>query len=146
VLKALSKAAFDRDVGRIDPRSVRTYYDWTIIEANYPVLDILFNHASAAPLRLRLLCDDWDEIPPSIQLLSKDGQPLPTAPPNVGQVFNPGAHPATGRPFVCMRGAREFHTHPSHTSELWDNYRGQSGMDLGGIVVQLWRSWKRSVR
>lgn len=144
MLKALSKAAFDRDVGRIDPRSVRMR-DWTIIEADYPVLDVLFGHASAPPLRLRLVCDDWDEIPPSIQLLDKDGQFLTTAPPNIGNVFNPGGHPTTGRPFVCMRGAREYHIHSSHTSDLWDNYRGQSGMDLGGIVFQLWQAWKRSV-
>ena len=119
--------------------------DWTIIEDTYPVLDVLFGHASAAPLRLRLVCNDWDELPPSIQLLDKEGQFLATAPPNVGNVFNSGAHPATGRPFVCMRGAREYHTHFSHTSDFWDNYRGQSGMDLGGIMFQLWQAWKRSV-
>lgn len=144
MLEAISKAAFDRDVKLIDRRSARMR-DWTIIEDAYPVLDVLFGHASAAPLRLRLICNDWDELPPSIQLLSKEGQPLATAPPNVGNVFNGGAHPATGRPFVCMRGAREYHTHSSHTSDLWDNYRGQSGMDLGGIVFQLWQAWKRSV-
>ncbi|ABE37273.1 hypothetical protein RPD_0033 [Rhodopseudomonas palustris BisB5] len=144
MLEALSKATFDRDIGRIDPRSVRMY-DWAIVQANYPVFDVIFNHAQVAPLRLRLVCDDWDEIPPSIELLNKEGQPLATAPPNVGNVFNGSTHPNTGRPFVCMRGAREYHTHGSHTSDLWDNYRGQSGMDLGGIVVQLWRAWKRSV-
>lgn len=144
MLEALSRAAFDRDIGRIDPRSVRMY-DWTIIQASYPVLDVLFNHALAEPLRLRLECNEWDEIPPSIQVLSKDGQTLAAAPPNVGNVFNGGPHPNTGRPFVCMRGAREYHTHGGHTSDRWENYRGQSGMDLGGIVVQLWRAWKRSV-
>jgi hypothetical protein len=144
VLEALSKAVFDRDVAQIDRRSARMR-DWTIIEASYPVLDVVFNHPSAAPLRLRLQCDDWDELPPSIQLLSKDGQPLAAPPPNVGGVFHPGPHPATGRPFVCMRGARQYHTHFSHTTDLWDNHRGQSGNDLGGIVFQLWQAWKRSV-
>lgn len=142
--KALSKAAFDRDVGRIDARSARMY-DWTILEDAYPTLEVLFNHPSAAPLRLRFGCTDWDELPPTIELLDGDGKHLATAPPNVGNVFNGGNHPNTGRPFVCMRGAREYHTHSSHTSDLWDNYRGTSGMDLGGIVVQLWRAWKRSV-
>lgn len=144
MLEALSRAAFDRDVGRIDARSARMC-DWTILEANYPILDVLFNHASAAPLRLRLNCTDWDELPPSIELLNGEGKHLDTAPPNVGGVFNGGAHPSTGRPFVCMRGAREYHTHSSHTTDLWDNYRGTSGMDIGGIVLQLWRAWKRSI-
>lgn len=144
MLEALSRAAFDRDVGRIDARSARIY-DWTIVTASYPVLDGIFNHASAAPLRLRLICTDWDELPPSIELLDKDGKYLTAAPPNVGSVFNAGPHPNTGSPFVCMRGAREYHTHTSHTTDLWDNYRGTAGMDLGGIVFQLWRAWKRSV-
>lgn len=120
-------------------------YDWTILEANYPILDVVFNHAIAAALRLRLNCTDWDELPPSIELLNATGKQLDTAPPNVGSVFNGGAHPSTGRPFVCMRGAREYHTHSSHTTDIWDNYRGTSGMDIGGIVLQLWRAWKRSV-
>jgi hypothetical protein len=144
VLEALSRAAFDRDVGRIDARAAKMY-DWKIFEATYPVLDVLFNHASAAPLRLRLMCTDWDELPPAVELLDAEGRHLATAPPNVGGVFNPGGHPSTGRPFVCMRGAREYHTHPSHTTDRWDNYRGTPGMDLGGIVLQLWRAWKKAV-
>lgn len=144
MLEALSRAAFERDVGRIDARSARLN-DWTILSADFPVLDVLFNHPTASPLRLRLTCSDWDELPPSIGLLDATGQPLTTAPPCVGSVFNSSAHPNTGRPFVCMRGAREYHIHPSHTSDRWDNYRGTSGMDLGGIIFQLWRAWKKAV-
>lgn len=144
MLEALSRAAFERDVRRIDARSARMY-DWKIVEAIYPILDVIFNHSTATPMRLRLSCTEWDELPPSIELLNTDGKHVSTAPPNIGGVFNGGAHPSTGRPFVCMRGAREYHTHSSHTSDLWDNYRGKSGMDLAGIVLQLWRAWKRSV-
>jgi hypothetical protein len=145
VLEALSRAAFNRDVERIDPRSARIY-GWTILEAEFSILDVVFEHASAAPLRLRLHCEDWDEQPPSIALLSRDGERLTEPPPNVGGVFHPGPHPIVGHPFVCMRGAREYHTHFSHVTDLWDNYRGQPGMDLGGIVQQLWRAWKKAVR
>lgn len=144
MLKALSQTAFDRDIACIDSRAAKLY-GWEIVEVRYPTFDVIFQHASAAPLRLRLTCHDWDELPPTIDLLSADGTPLTTAPPNVGGVFHPGPHDNTGRPFVCMRGAREYHTHVSHTSDLWDNYRGQSGLDLGGIVLQLWRCWKRAV-
>lgn len=144
MLEALSRSAFDRDVARIDIRSARLF-DWTIVRASYPILDVIFRHTSADPLRLRLTCAEWDELPPSIELLDEDGKHLGEAPPNVGGVFNGSAHPNTGRPFVCMRGAREYHTHDSHTGDRWDNYRGTSGMDLGGIVLQLWRAWKRSV-
>ncbi|MBZ9959302.1 putative metal-binding protein [Mesorhizobium sp. BR1-1-14] len=144
MLEALSRAAFDRDIGRIDRRSAQMYR-WSILESSFPILDVLFDHTTAAPLRLRLNCTEWDELPPAIELLDSTGRHLNTAPPNGGGVFNGGPHPNTGRPFVCMRGAREYHVHSSHTTDLWDNYRGVSGMDLGGIVLQLWRAWKRSV-
>jgi Predicted metal binding domain len=144
VLEAFCKAAFDRDVERIDPRSARIW-GWTILESKFPILDVVFEHASAAPLRLRLQCDNWDELPPSIALLDRAGNRLMQAPPDVGSVFNPGPHPTVGYPFVCMRGVREYHTHFSHVNDYWDNYRGQPGMDLGGIVQQLWRAWKKAV-
>lgn len=144
MLEALARANFERDVGRINPRSARLL-GWSILEAAFPILDIAFAHATEAGLRLRLTCTDWDELPPKIDLLSLDGSYLTAPPPHGGNVINPGPHDSTGRPFVCMRGAREYHTHPSHLTDLWDNYRGQLGMDLGGIVQQLHRAWKRSV-
>jgi hypothetical protein len=144
VLEALSRAKFDRDVGRIDLRSARAF-GWTILASTFPVLDVLFSHQTAAPLRLRLTCDDWDELPPAVELLDASGAHLMAPPPCLTGQFHPGPHWNTGRPFVCMRGAREYHTHESHLTDLWDNYRGQPGMDLGGIVHQLWRVWKRAV-
>jgi Predicted metal binding domain len=60
-----------------------------------------------------------------------------------GGVFNASAHPATGHVFVCMRGIREFHTHPSHVNANWNNYRGQDGMSLVGILMQLAHAWRQ---
>lgn len=145
MLEALSRAAFARDVDRLDARTV-AHRGWTIVTADYPVLDVIFGHPSAAPLRVRFDCTGWDDQPPSITLLDAAGGYLMHAPPNVGSIFNGSPHPDTGRPFVCMRGAREFHTHPSHLSEHWENYRGQSGNDLLGLLAQLWRAWKGAVR
>lgn len=144
MLEAFCRAAFERDMKRLDRRATEKY-GWTIVSAIYPLFEIVFNHATAAPLRLRLLCTDWDELPPIIELLDATGLYLKVAPPNIGGVFNAGPHPSTGRPFVCMRGAREYHTHQSHLRDHWENYRGKSGMDLPGIVLQLWRAWKRAV-
>lgn len=145
MLEALSRAAFDRDVGRLTDRTAAKY-GWKVITAIYPVFDVLFEHASATPFRVRLTCDNWDDQPPSIELLDGSGAYLSAVPPHGGQVFNPGPHRHTGRPFVCMRGAREYHTHESHVSDYWTNYRGQEGNDLLGLVAQLWRAWKRVVK
>jgi len=144
MLEALCRAAFERDMKRLDRRATEKY-GWTIVSATYPLFDLIFNHTIAAPLRLRLLCTDWDELPPFIELLDATGSYLKGAPPNAGGVFNASSHPSTGRPFVCMRGAREYHMHPSHLRDHWENYRGKSGMDLPGIALQLWRAWKRAV-
>jgi hypothetical protein len=152
MLRELSKAAFDRDVGRLDSRLVRRR-NWAILQAEYPVLDVVFRHGGAAPLRLRFTCDDWDEQPPAIELLREDGSVVqPSSAEDGGMfsrgksIFNPGGHPITGKPFVCMRGSREFHTHSGHSAEVWDNYRGRSGNDLLGLLDQLWRTWKGSIQ
>jgi hypothetical protein len=143
VLEALARANFNRDIGAIDTRAA-VARGWKIIEDQFPILDVLFIHARLAPLRLKLICRDWDDLPPSIELLDESGAYLKTKPPGTEGQFHPGEHPTTRRPFVCMRGALEYHTHPSHVSDHWANYRGQQGMDLGGIVFQLWRVWMRS--
>jgi hypothetical protein len=145
MLEALSRAAFERDVGRLDRRMAEKFR-WEVVTARFPVLDVIFRHPTATPLRLRLTCTDWDELPPSIELLAADGTYLTTPPPHVGSVFHPGPHRNTGRPFVCMRGALEYHTHESHLNDYWSNYRGKPGIDLLGILSQLWRAWKRAVR
>lgn len=131
-------------MSRLDTAAVRRW-GWKIVSAEYPAFDVIFEHPTVVPLRLRLDCAQWDEVPPSIQLLRADGTPVPVAPPCVGNIFHPGPHPRTGRLFVCMRGVREYHTHDSHLNELWFNYRGTSGNDLMGIVVQIYRAWRKAV-
>jgi hypothetical protein len=79
----------------------------------YPILDVTILHTRS--LRLRLHCESWDEIPPSIDLLNVDGSFVGGAMP--GDIFHNGPHPNTGRPFVCMRGTREYHTHSSHLGD-----------------------------
>lgn len=142
MLEALSRAAFERDAGRLGAR-LAAQRGWTVIRNAYPVLDVVFRQGDRS-LRLRLDCSGWDDLPPSIELLAEDGSALGTVPAS-NAVFHPGPHPTTGRPFVCMRGSREFHTHPSHLYEAWDNYRGQAGNDLLGLVDQLCRAWKRGL-
>ena len=46
-------------------------------------------------------------------------------------------HPKTGRPFLCLRGVREYHEHPQHSGDDWLLYR--KGMGLFSIAMSLWR-------
>ena len=46
-------------------------------------------------------------------------------------------HPTTHKPFLCMRGIREYHEHPQHAGDEWLLYRND--MNLFSIVRMLWR-------
>lgn len=142
MLTELSRAAFLRGTASLSAR-LATNRGWTILHCEYPVLDVIIQHATQA-LRLRFDCTGWDDVPPSIELLDEGGNHLAIVPP-CGGVFNSSQHPATGRLFVCMRGSREFHSHPGHLGEPWDDHRGKPGNDLLGLLDQLSRAWKRGV-
>jgi len=46
-------------------------------------------------------------------------------------------HPLTHKPFLCIRGIREYHEHPQHSGDDWLLYRGQMG--VFSAVMSLWR-------
>jgi hypothetical protein len=47
-------------------------------------------------------------------------------------------HPTTHRPFLCLRGIREYHEHPQHSGDDWMLYRSE--MSLFSVVMSLWRA------
>jgi hypothetical protein len=114
---------------------------WTFHTVAFPMIDCSFSAMNRTPLRLCFTCDDWNDLPPSISLHSLDGALLMQPLTNTTGVFHPGPHPGTRRLFICMRGAREYHTHPSHVGDHWSNVRGQSSFTLGGILTQVWHAW-----
>jgi hypothetical protein len=94
---------------------------------------------------LRLNFDDWNDAPPSVTLMAPDGTQVTALPAQRGSsIFNAGPHPTAGRPFVCMAGIREYHTHPSHVGELWSNYKGEDSFSIGAMVTKLWNGWRRT--
>ena len=47
-------------------------------------------------------------------------------------------HPHTKKPFLCMRGIREYHEHPQHTGDDWMQYRKYSG--LFSMIDTIWNT------
>lgn len=141
---AASKAKFDAEVTLLTPDYLRVKR-WTLWSTAYPALDITIE--AKRPMRLRVDCDNWNEVPPSVALLSPAGAFLTSAEvqPLGGSIFNYSAHEQTGRPFVCMRGVREYHTHSSHRHEVWDTYRNEDGMNILGIITQITRALRKIV-
>jgi hypothetical protein len=139
---AAAKQLFERDVGPLSP-ALAQRRGWTLHALEFPIIDCSFTAIGRTPLRVRLTCNDWNDLPPSITLHAADGSLQTTALSNPTGVFHPGPHPITNRLFLCMRGSREYHTHPSHVSDLWQNLRDTSSYDLGGILTQVWRAWQK---
>lgn len=47
-------------------------------------------------------------------------------------------HPITKKPFMCMRGIREYHDHPQHTGDDWMLYRKHYG--LFSTIQTIWKT------
>ena len=139
----LSNAIFNEHVKHLaNPRLVNLRF-WAVNDLTYPYIDITFKQPNRIAFRIRLQCNSWNEMPPSIELLSEEGEYLKRLPQGSG-VLNQGPHEATGRPFICSPGALEYHIHPSHITDLWQNYKGKSSYDLGGIITQIWNAWRNT--
>jgi len=135
-----AKQFFDRDVAAM--QAAAKLRAWKVNEVTYPMLDVSFDDGARPGLRLRVHADEWNERPASFELLQLDGQPLTRMPQ--GHSHFHASHPSVARPFICMAGTREYHSHPSHVGDHWNNYRTKPGFDLGGLVGQVWALWKKS--
>lgn len=114
---------------------------WELNSSEFPVLDVTI-HGSRS-LRFRMNCENWPERPPSAELLEVNGEVLRGSTEDTFAIFNMSPHPTTGKPFICMRGFLEYHTHPSHLTVLWENHRREEGNNLIGLLDQVSRSWRR---
>lgn len=137
---AAAKKLFDAEVAAFPPRLL-DQRGWVLHQAEHPVIDCSFTAPGRTTLRLKLHCTNWNDDPPSIMLQSAEGENLTALLANPTGVFNPGAHPVTGRPFICMRGAREYHTHPSHLNDSWENVKHLDTYKLFNIIGQVWNAW-----
>jgi len=140
VHEALARANFARDVELLSPTFLKNR-GWTVNCVEFPTLDVTFN--SDNPLRVRLRCDEWNELPPGVQLLKSDGSEWESG--LHGPVFHQDKHPLTGRTFICMVGAREYHTHTSHVTDQWVNYKDKDGMNLPGLLDRFNRAWRKEM-
>ncbi len=141
--EAVARALFSDAVSKLTPELCAAR-GWTMHVAEYPILEIAFAAEGRQTIRVRAQCEGWNDLPVSIEWRDATGNPLGSIPQGPGKQLNNSAHPVTGRPFVCMAGVREYHTHSSHTGDAWDNYRDKPGYDLGGIVTQVWRAWQEA--
>jgi hypothetical protein len=80
--------------------------------------------------------EDYDVGPAWLYVLGPDGKPAWTTevmPPH--PMGNTGLHPTEKRMFLCVAGTRDFHTHPLHEHEPWDQLR--NNMPLSRLVANI---------
>lgn len=138
----LAQACFEADVAKL-PAELAEMRGWQLLERSYPILDLAFTAPQGSYLRLRMNCENWNARPPSIALLDKSGQYITSAIASSTNIFNNSAHPSTGKPFVCMPGVFEYHTHSSHLNDHWEPRRNLPGFTLFEIVTQIWNGWSK---
>jgi hypothetical protein len=141
--EAASRVLFERDVAGLTERLL-TSRNWKLYSKEFPILDVGFHVQNRAEFRLRLVARNWNELPPSAELLNEGGEFLKQLPQYPGGIFHNSNHHSTGRPFICMAGTLEYHTHPNHISDSWENYKKRDAYTLGGIATQIWKGWLRS--
>lgn len=135
---AVSRRKFDAEIRSLETEAAGfvAARGWRNVVACYPILKVVLCHpTSGREIEFRFSCDDWDELPPSLSLHHPvDGRPLtwPEWPKGGWSVLD--RHPSTGKPFLCLPGIREYHTHPSHLSESWEGFRLRGTYQLRGIV------------
>lgn len=140
---AVSAKKFDRelDVLRCEVECFATAAGWEYVTAIFPDLSVIFTHPrSKRRVGFRFLFDGWDEQPPSLSLFDPDSKaelPWNEWPQGGWAAGNP--HPTTGKPFLCLPGIREYHTHPSHVTDYWHNYKAKGSYTLGFILHRVWQ-------
>lgn len=139
----LAQGRFERDLAGLSEELLKDR-GWTIFTKACPLLDIGFTSPSGRQLRLQFHCDNFSQDPPSVTLHTWDGGELTQMPPSSTNIFHPGRHPVTGKFFVCMKGTREYHTHPNHLTDSWASMRALAAYRLGEIVTQIWNGWIKS--
>ena len=146
--KAVSRIKFEAEIQSLTTEGAAyvAVKGWRIVSSTYPILAIVLRHShSSREIEFRFTCDNWDELPPSLSLHDPvDGRELQWKEwPKGGWVVHE-EHPSTKRPFLCLPGIREYHTHRSHLSDKWDGYHLRGSYRLRDIVDRVYQRFNDS--
>jgi hypothetical protein len=101
---------------------------------------------------VRIDFENYDLWPPSVEFI--DPATGDFAPPPVAAVAvtHEGArnilvdgHPTTRRPFFCIRGTREYHSHPQHSGDSWLLSRAMKAGALATLCERIYTTMARNI-
>lgn len=133
---------------------------WIMLRREPPVLEIAFlarlpvggSVITAIPACIQVEFSNYDLWAPSVEFI--DPFTREYAPPPVQALVEvPGGaqnllvvgHPETGRPFLCVPGIRQYHTHPQHTGDSWLLHRPGREGSLAMICERVWQTMARTL-
>jgi hypothetical protein len=139
----VSKLKFDRELDGLRAFAPVVGDPWNIRSAEWPSLHISFRHPrSQRSVGFAFAFDEWDDLPPSLALFDPEtGATLSWDRWPQGSWSAANAHPSTGKPFLCLPGIREYHTHSSHLNDAWENYRARGTYSLPYIIHRVWQKF-----
>ena len=143
---AVSRVKFEREAVELRPAANQLvlHEGWEYQEIAFPVVKVVFTHpTSRRAVGFRFHFDKWDAEPPSLALYDpKAGEDLPWSEWPQGGWAVQGSHPSTGKPFLCLPGILEYHTHSSHLDDKWANYHAKGSYSVGFILHRVWQKFK----
>jgi hypothetical protein len=133
---------------------------WILLGQNDVTIDVGFLARVAVgrsgmpimTVAIRLDYTNYDLWPPSVTFIDpytgEPARPLVQALDEADGLVNDvliDQHPATGMPFLCLPGIREYHMHPQHTGDDWLLHRTTGAGNLHVICDRVWRRMARNV-
>jgi hypothetical protein len=132
-------------------------YDEELLYVELAFLGKISINAGSAPLpivvcAIRLTYENYDLWAPSLTFIDAFTRD-PVAPhvrafqdaPNGPQDVLINAHPETHRPFLCLPGIREYHTHPQHSGDSWLLHRDRGEGSVSTISERVWHYMARNI-
>lgn len=121
----IAKIKFNRETSLFQKKpDLWSNHGWEFVEIKFPFLKIIFKGEVAVIVN----CRNYDLQPPSVYY----SNPINFTPLSFQEIRNLvkkngryilDNHPNTHLPFICMQGFWEYHTHPSHLNDPWQNYK-----------------------
>ena len=161
----VSRKKFDRELQKVlTMKGELRKRGWIVEESNYPVVRVTFISRYIIPrsaiCTVEFDFSDYDVIPPSVRFLDPFSTETATTlddyirlvsinkvkvSPVAGTYIKNNQlmniiinHCASGTPFLCLPGVREYHTHPQHSNDPWNNHRANySGRLLFYLLEQI---------
>lgn len=160
VPREVSQAKLDEELTQWHANSaVYRRRGWLLLSARDLEVEIAFvgtvslgeQQLPAITAAIRLSYDNYDLWPPSLTFIDvhtgAPAYPIVRALDRVdgGDVRNVLLDHPNGRPFLCLPGLREYHSHPQHSGDDWLLHRSSGAGRLAVVCDRVWRRMVRNV-